>query len=200
LLVLFLDYLNFKHNQLTGSVPNELGQLDQLERLELAFNMLTGEMPNRVCNFRNLENLSADCLLVECDCCTNCGSRNVPVPMSTADVCKDTIASAQSCYEVGEDIIIAFQNCEPLEDDWVGIYTDDPNRDPNDVGNPSIWLWTCGTQDCRAEVFADTLPFDDGLEEGVHVAYLVRLPASVVEPSPSYAVSAPFEISSTGCL
>jgi hypothetical protein len=44
--------------------------------------MLTGDLPNRICNFRNLDTLSADCLLVECSCCTTCGNPDASVPSS----------------------------------------------------------------------------------------------------------------------
>jgi hypothetical protein len=171
--VLFLDSLNFKENQLTGPVPNELGQLNQLESLELGFNLLTGEMPNRVCNFRNLESLSADCVLVECDCCTSCGNPSATVPTSMPTIaptrqpvltpeptpepspeptqCESILEVEDDCLVQGEEIRVGFVNCGARDDDWIGIY---PSWvDPDNLGlSPVLWLWTCGSQGCRGVV------------------------------------------------
>jgi hypothetical protein len=120
-------------------------------------------------------------------------------PPTEEEECDSMVMTDQSCYAVGEEISILFENCDPARDDWIGIYTDDSNRDPDDVGSPLDWLWTCGTQNCRGVAFVDTLPFGGGLEEGSYTAYLVRLPEDEEEPYPSYARSETFVISSTGC-
>ncbi len=45
------------NNQLTGSIPGELGSLSNLERLSLSFNELTGTIPTELGGLSNLESL-----------------------------------------------------------------------------------------------------------------------------------------------
>ena len=47
-------------NQLAGSIPPELGNLEELERLYLAHNQLTGEIPPELGNLTNLIELALD--------------------------------------------------------------------------------------------------------------------------------------------
>lgn len=75
---------------------------------------------------------------------------------------------------MGEEIQLAFVNCDPTEDDWIGIYSAPAISDLSDLGIPIDWLWTCGTQDCAGEVMVDALPFGDGLAAGTYEAHLVR--------------------------
>ncbi len=46
------------HNQLTGSIPPELGNLDNLHYLSLSSNQLTGSIPPELGNLNNLQELS----------------------------------------------------------------------------------------------------------------------------------------------
>ena len=50
--------LNFGGNQLTGTIPAELGQLTQLQRLFLWSNQLTGEIPVELGQLSQLQSLS----------------------------------------------------------------------------------------------------------------------------------------------
>jgi hypothetical protein len=62
-------------NQLSGTIPSELGKLKQLQSLDLHDNNLVGSMPKEICNLK-LKELVADCLgpnpEVQCSCCTKC--------------------------------------------------------------------------------------------------------------------------------
>ena len=49
-----LQYLNLSENQLTGEIPPELGNLGNLSQLRLAYNQLTGEIPPELGNLGNL--------------------------------------------------------------------------------------------------------------------------------------------------
>jgi hypothetical protein len=71
---------------------------------------------------------------------------------------------------VGEEIKLKFVNCDPREDDWLGIYS--PQANP-DLMNYVDWLWTCGNQNCVGEVMGDTLLFV-GLDVGTYEAHLSR--------------------------
>jgi hypothetical protein len=113
------------------------------------------------------------------------------------DVCTNLVQADKTCYLRRSMINIAFENCEPLVDDWMGIYRDDPdNLDLNNLGNSLMWLWTCGSINCQGVVFDDTLPFGGGLPEGTYVAHLIHRNSG--GPYSSYAASEPFEIS-TDC-
>ena len=52
-----LTYLGLSENQLTGEIPSEIGNLTNLERLWLYNNQLTGEIPSEIGNLTNLTNL-----------------------------------------------------------------------------------------------------------------------------------------------
>jgi hypothetical protein len=109
--------------------------------------------------------------------------------------CTTTVQSDLDCYEFQTSIDISFDNCEPVEDDWIGIYAQDSNVDLNNLGDPLTWLWNCGSQSCRGEVLVDTLPFGDDLEVGTYVAYMIRRNSG--GPYSSYAASSSFDIATT---
>ena len=52
-----LQYLYLYRNELTGEIPNELGNLSNLQYLSLSNNELTGEIPNELGNLSSLERL-----------------------------------------------------------------------------------------------------------------------------------------------
>ena len=45
-----LTYMNLGSNQLTGSIPSEIGNLTNLYGLSLRYNQLTGIIPDEICN------------------------------------------------------------------------------------------------------------------------------------------------------
>ncbi len=52
-----MEWLDFSHNELTGEIPSELGNLSNLEELYLSHNELTGEIPSELGKLSNLEEL-----------------------------------------------------------------------------------------------------------------------------------------------
>ena len=52
-----LTYLDLSTNHLTGKIPHEIGNLTKLTNLDFAFNQLSDSIPNEICNLTNLENL-----------------------------------------------------------------------------------------------------------------------------------------------
>jgi hypothetical protein len=67
-------------NNLTGTVPTELGELSTLSRSTVEENQLSGTVPSQVCALVEsnvLEFLAADCGKangIECDCCHQCNT------------------------------------------------------------------------------------------------------------------------------
>ena len=49
-----LETLNLSYNQLTGQIPSEIGNLTNLTRLFINDNQLTGEIPEVICDLSNL--------------------------------------------------------------------------------------------------------------------------------------------------
>ena len=52
--------LNLEYNDLKGTIPTEIGNLQALEKLSLAFNDLTGTIPTEIGNLQALEGLDLD--------------------------------------------------------------------------------------------------------------------------------------------
>ena len=133
--------LKVNNNFLSGELPKDLSNLDQLEILMIGGNNFEGEMPKNFC--RDLDQLtfvSVDCQSQgQCDCCTECTTTSEPTPSppSAAPVCSDTISVSGVCLEPGDQIGIGFSNCNAQEDDWVGIYRAD--QDTSSLPNPAVW-------------------------------------------------------------
>jgi len=53
----FSTMLHLGRNNLTGVIPEEIGQLKALVSMDLRSNKLTGEIPQSICNLSNLETL-----------------------------------------------------------------------------------------------------------------------------------------------
>ena len=71
--------------------------------------------------------------------------------------CENFIEVDGCVDELTQFITVNFANCEPEEDDWVAIYPAD--RNPQDLGDPILWAWTCGDQSCRGEEREGTVIF-----------------------------------------
>ncbi|PHT67150.1 hypothetical protein T459_31575 [Capsicum annuum] len=56
----FLEYLNLSMNNLSGTIPPEIGNLKNLNNLTLSNNQLTGSIPSSFGNLRNLQTLFLD--------------------------------------------------------------------------------------------------------------------------------------------
>ena len=57
-------------------------------------------------------------------------------PTTAALFCQSTIQADFQCYLPQTTIQMIFRNCDPLEDDWIGIYPDDPQADLQNLGDP----------------------------------------------------------------
>lgn len=87
-------------------------------------------------------------------------------------VCENKVEVIKSCYESGNDIRVHFVNCDAEGTDWIGLY--DSNADPENLGEPLLWLDACGSQDCGTAKGHGSVYFDDTIAEGSYKAFLVR--------------------------
>ncbi|KAG7369767.1 allergen V5/Tpx-1-like protein [Nitzschia inconspicua] len=107
--------------------------------------------------------------------------------LSTSVECITQIATGQSCYTRGAPVEVFFDNCDPKPSDWIGLY-----RNPNDLGSnnldaPRIWVFACGTRECREQVSSNRIIFSiDWLPEGTYGTVLAR-----------YADAAPYPVLAT---
>jgi len=121
-------------------------------------------------------------------------------PTDKPTQCMTGIQSRSSCYERGADIEISFSNCDPQDDDWVGLYS--ASEDFSNLPNPPIWSWACGTRNCRDAVNSMRMPLNEmhasnnawPLREGTYVVILARNSA---QPYTAFAVSSEFTIQDT---
>ena len=163
-----------------------------------------------------METVSVDCEEQGCQCCTECADEDnepsaAPVAVTLAPSvagttappteCVDSIESISGCYAPDEPINLEFVNCEPENDDWVGIY--EARENFGSLPNPPVWSWACGTRNCREAVGSDLFALDEvhasngawPLDEGNYVIIMARNSA---QPYTAYAVSAEFTIDE-GC-
>lgn len=64
-------------NNFSGSIPSELGNIEDLHEVKLAGNNFVGKVPKSLCSIRgdlynDLNILEVDCGKVDCSCCSNC--------------------------------------------------------------------------------------------------------------------------------
>lgn len=224
-------------NSLYGSIPSELGNLARMTTLEVGYNMFSGQVPWELCNAGSLRTLEADCDAVRCDCCTDCTSPRDETQAATAlpnatmapttvattvattaataavttvatvagtvaatvaptvkptmapTVCTPFLVWNTTCISVGEPIPVTYQNCDPQNGDWIGIY--DKNADPMNLGAPYLWVWACGSQNCRGAPQTNTVLLDENaldnqagvwpLSKGDYLVFLIRNSGSPYE-------------------
>jgi hypothetical protein len=212
--------LSLNDNALSGTIPDQLANLESLVTLSIGNNDLTGQLPRNVCRLRNLEVISVDCEAQGCQCCTECAEEvgqptgapvttlaptrapTVPPTESTDSPteCVDTIRAFSPCFAPWDDIDLSFESCYPEDDDWVGIYPS--TVDPSSLPNPPIWSWACGNRSCRQAVSSQQMALNEfhassnawPLDEGQYVLVLVRNSA---QPYTAFAVSSEFTIQRT---
>ena len=108
------------------------------------------------------------------------------IPTAKPTICTDFIKWVPKCIDIGEDVVVEFQNCDPQFGDWIGIFSKD--ADPSNLPEAALWVWACGSQSCRGspqtntvtlnEDDADTQSAQDGtawpLRPDDYIAYLIR--------------------------
>ena len=218
-----LVFLALAGNELTGIIPDTLGDLNALQSLRIANNTIVGEVPAPLCDLKNgsLESIVVDCN-IGCSCCTDeCHGQpssapvtpiptqspspqptssptsspsspsstptsvpttSIPSSSPTQCVAELTVIDEANCIPEGDAIRVSFENCQPENDDWIGIY--DWDADPEDLDTGYLWSWACGNQNCRTEATSDEVVFNQNhiakttsiwpLKKGWYIAFLIR--------------------------
>ena len=117
-----------------------------------------------------------------------------PVPTESA-TCANRIGTDGFCYNAFSPIFVFFDNCDPLPDDWLGVYP--AGSDPLNLPEPVFWVWTCGNQDCFAEIFSEAYTLNFNLAPGSYMLYLARQ-GNGFPPYQSYANSEEFIVVNEG--
>jgi len=185
--------LDLSGNNLSGVLPY-FGNLTVLSSVNLQHNNLTG--PVELCELSSLE---ADCHLVDCPCCTGCTETPMPTAAPSMATSSPTIAPTRkptpeptecfsrlewvsTCVVTGDPFEVRFSNCQPEAGDWIGIF--DKDADPANLPNPYLWVWSCGSQNCRESPQKGVVRFNEGsvddsagswpLWKGDYHAYMIR--------------------------
>jgi hypothetical protein len=207
------EILSLATNEFSGNIPPQIGNLGGLATFNVGYNNFSGEVPWQVCELGTLAEFEVDCQSVTCSCCSSCtptptptAAPTVPVaptvsptvspttsptrsptvpptpdPTATPTQCNDFIEWVPDCIDIGEELVVRFQNCDPQFGDWIGVFLKD--ADPSDLPAPFMWVWSCGSQNCRGSPNTNTVTLNanaaqDGnawpLERGDYHAYLIR--------------------------
>lgn len=95
-----------------------------------------------------------------------------PKGVSCGSKCLDTVFSTDSSYIMGDEIKVVFDNCDSELDDWVAIYPDSVN--PDSLGEPTSWMWSCGSQKCRGKNPTNVVSFESFIQPGKYKAVLAK--------------------------
>ena len=86
--------------------------------------------------------------------------------------------------------MVSFSNCNPLSDDWIGVYP--TGQDFSSLQQPIAWVWTTGDQSQQAAVERGTITFFD--VQGTGSFQLVLAHNANGPPFTAAAVSSEFQL------
>jgi hypothetical protein len=108
--------------------------------------------------------------------------------------CTTVVAPLETCYQPQSEITISFTNCEPLSNDWIGIWRVQDVTNVSSLPEPQVWQWTCGSQACQVPVGQDSLSFASGLRAGTYVAQFLHMEEDRAPYTGAFASSSTFEV------
>ena len=72
-----------------------------------------------------------------------------PSPAPTRRGCRNRVVRDEVCYDSNDEITISFQNCAPMENDWIALYPR-AGLDRDNLSNDYVeWKLACGSRDCE---------------------------------------------------
>lgn len=90
----------------------------------------------------------------------------------TVPMCEAEISTDEDCYENGDDVTVFFDNCNPLIDDWIGVYPD--GTDLSVLDEPIAWVWTAGNQFMQIPVSSGNITFSEARGTGIFRVVIAR--------------------------
>mmetsp|Transcript_14326 Transcript_14326/g.40768 ORF Transcript_14326/g.40768 Transcript_14326/m.40768 type:complete len:327 (+) Transcript_14326:375-1355(+) len=114
--------------------------------------------------------------------------------------CANLLTIDSTCYADPTSLALELTNCDPQEDDWVGIFPAPAVTSDLMGDNYVAWAWTCGSRDCRESPSENQ--FDMPLPElanGMYQAYLLRNTETNDGPFPTILASPVFEVTDGVC-
>ena len=136
-----METLDLKFNDLSGSIPTEIGNLTYLETLDLSANNLSGSIPTEIGNLTNLETLFL-----------NLNNLSGSVPLSFANL---LLLRFFYAYDLDNDVCIPAS----LEDWYAGI----PFNEINDIHALTTPLPVCADPPTSSET--EEIPATFSLEQ-----------------------------------
>mmetsp|Transcript_3045 Transcript_3045/g.7177 ORF Transcript_3045/g.7177 Transcript_3045/m.7177 type:complete len:502 (+) Transcript_3045:209-1714(+) len=108
----------------------------------------------------------------------------MPGSESEPEECVTSVSVTQECFLSTDNVIVVnFQNCDPQDGDWIGLY---PNGTTLDYGTTTElaaedyinWAYTCGTNDCSDSPFNNAIGLptehNNGFDIPLLAVYLLR--------------------------
>ena len=91
---------------------------------------------------------------------TRLPTQETRTPTDEPSTCESILVVDNFCYVDDEDnILVDFINCDPQDDDWVGIWL--ASEDPDNLsGNSYAWAWSCGSQNCDGAPTTNRIAFE----------------------------------------
>jgi hypothetical protein len=95
-----------------------------------------------------------------------------PSTLTAPTLCSGEIFTDEDCYENGGDIVVFFDNCNAIFDDWVGVYVS--GSDLTLMDEPIAWVWTSGDQFMQRPVSSGNITFFEARGNGTFQVVLAR--------------------------
>jgi hypothetical protein len=121
--------------------------------------------------------------------------------------CITNISVTQDCFFMSDTVIvIQFNNCDPKQDDWVGLYPDGSEYLEQSSGKELLsdnwvsWAWSCGDQSCKVSPATNGFPLAVNPDQTNNLfklrVYLIRAsdsgpPFQVIAKSDSFELADP---------
>jgi hypothetical protein len=112
-------------------------------------------------------------------------------PTSSAPtLCEAALSTDKECYENGSDVVVFFNNCNALFDDWVGVYA--AGTVFSVLDEPIAWVWTAGDQFMQRPVSSGNITFSEARGAGNFQVVIARNRQG--PPYRAYGVSTEFRL------
>ena len=141
-----LESLKLGGNSLTGDLPESICSLDDLETLSVDCKEVECSCCTECVQDATPTPTAAPSTPIPTATPTTSApterstpSPTTPSPTASPTVCVNSIETTTDCFNQGEEIVVNFRNCNPRDDDWIGVYPDWANSE--NLGTALLWSW-----------------------------------------------------------